>query len=198
MGFLQQFHLVIRYKKGIYNKVDDMLSRPIISASVILKNNSIMHESYVEQYALDVDFKYVYATLCQANQVEELGYHVHYKLLYHLGKLCFPHCERFNIRREAHYSLIAGHFGVGKTMDNLQRYFNWHKTNESVSRYLRGCSLCATSNPGNIKLGLYTPIPVPFHPWESISMEFVGRLPMSKKIMIICMLWLIVSTKCVF
>jgi hypothetical protein len=57
MGFLEQFHLVIRYTKGIYNKVVDMISRPIVSASVILKHNSTMHESYVEQYALDVDFK---------------------------------------------------------------------------------------------------------------------------------------------
>ena len=37
MGFLQQFHLVINYKKGIFNKVADVLSRPIVSASVILK-----------------------------------------------------------------------------------------------------------------------------------------------------------------
>jgi hypothetical protein len=88
MGFLQQFHLVIRYKKGIYKKVYDMLSRPIISASVILKHNSTMHESYVEQYDLYVDVKEVYATLCHSNQGEELDYHVHDKILYHLGKLC--------------------------------------------------------------------------------------------------------------
>jgi hypothetical protein len=87
MGFLQKFHLVIRYKKGIYNKVVD---RPIISASVILKHNPIMHESYVEQYALDADFKEVYATLCHYNHVEELDYHVHDNILYHLGKLCIP------------------------------------------------------------------------------------------------------------
>jgi hypothetical protein len=37
MGFLQQFHFVIRYKKGIFKKVTDMLSRPIVSALVILK-----------------------------------------------------------------------------------------------------------------------------------------------------------------
>jgi hypothetical protein len=180
MGFIQQFHLVIRYKKGIYNKVVDMLSRPIISASVILKHSPIMHESYVEQYALDTDFNEVYETLCHSNHVEELDYHVHDNILYHLGKLCIPQGERINIIREAHSSLIVGHFGVGKTMANLQRYRYWPKMNESVSRYVRGCSLCATSKPSNQKLGLYTPLPVPSRPWESISMDFVGGLPMSK------------------
>jgi hypothetical protein len=47
-----------------------------------------MHESYIKQYSLDADFKYVYATLCRTNQVEELYSYVHGKLLY-LGKLCF-------------------------------------------------------------------------------------------------------------
>jgi hypothetical protein len=70
MGFLQKFYLVIRYKKGIYNKVVDMISRPIVSASVILKLNSTMHERNVEQYALDIYFKEVYATLCHYNQVK--------------------------------------------------------------------------------------------------------------------------------
>jgi hypothetical protein len=67
-----------------------MLSRPIISASIILKHSPILHESYVEQYALDVDFKEAYATLCHSNHVEELDYHVHDNILYHLGKLCIP------------------------------------------------------------------------------------------------------------
>jgi hypothetical protein len=95
-----------------------------------------MHESYVEQYALDADFKEVYKTLCHSNHVEELDYHVHDNLLYHLGKLCIPQGERINIIREAHSSLIAGHFGVGKIVANLQRYCYWPKMNESVSRYV--------------------------------------------------------------
>jgi hypothetical protein len=107
MCFLQQFHLVISYKKGIYNKFVDLLSRPIVSASIILKHNSTMHESYVEHYSLDVDFKEVYATLCHSNQVEELDYHVQDNLLYHLGILCFPQGERVNIIRNIPLLLLA-------------------------------------------------------------------------------------------
>lgn len=63
MGFLQQFHLVIGYKKGIQNKVANMLSRPSINASIVLQHNSLSHESYVEQYARDEGFIDVYETL---------------------------------------------------------------------------------------------------------------------------------------
>jgi len=53
--------------------------------------------------------------------------------------------------------------------------------NEIVSKYVKGCSMCVASNPSNRKLGLYTPLPIPSRPWESISMDFVGGLPMSRK-----------------
>jgi hypothetical protein len=48
MGFLQQFHLVIKYKKGVHNKVADMLSRPVVNALLVMKNTSLAHDSYVE------------------------------------------------------------------------------------------------------------------------------------------------------
>ena len=52
---------------------------------------------------------------------------------------------------------------------------------DNVSCFIRGFSLCETSKPRNRKLGLYTPLPVPSHPWKSISMDFLGGLPMSRK-----------------
>ena len=96
-----------------------MLSRPIISASTLLKNDSIVHESYIEQYEHDVDFQYVYASLSEGNQVEGHDYHMHKNLMYHLGKMCIPQGERLRVIREAHSSLIAGDFGVRKTVVNL-------------------------------------------------------------------------------
>ena len=52
---------------------------------------------------------------------------------------------------------------------------------EIISKYIKGCVMCSTSKPSNRKLGLYTPLPVPSCPWESISMDFVGGFPMSRK-----------------
>jgi hypothetical protein len=91
MGFLQQFHLVIKYKKGTSNRVIYMISRPHIVASFILKNTSLSHDSYVEQYAIDEDFKEAYVKITHGAQVE--NYCLQGKLLYHLGKLCIPTSE---------------------------------------------------------------------------------------------------------
>ena len=41
--------------------------------------------------------------------------------------------------------------------------------------------MCAISKLSNRKLGLYTPLPVPSRPWESVSMGFVGGIPMSRR-----------------
>ena len=77
--------------------------------------------------------------------------------------------------------LGLGQFGVSKTVAQLQRYCYWPKMHETVSRYVRGCTMCAKSKPSNRKLGLYTPLPVPSHPSKSVSMDFVGGLPKSRK-----------------
>ncbi len=50
-----------------------------------------------------------------------------------------------------------------------------------VTRYVKGCVMCSVSKPSNRKLGLYTPFPIPSCPWESVSMDFVGGLPLSRK-----------------
>jgi hypothetical protein len=91
MGCLQHFHLVIKYKKGTSNKVVDMISRPPIAATIILKNDSLSHDSYVEQYVVDEYFKEGFEKLTHGAQVE--NHCLQGKLLYHLGKLCIPTSE---------------------------------------------------------------------------------------------------------
>ena len=57
IGFLQHFFLVIKYKKGILNKVVDTLSIPPIIASIVIQQIPLVHSSYVEQYTKDEHFK---------------------------------------------------------------------------------------------------------------------------------------------
>lgn len=83
--------------------------------------------------------------------------------------------------REAHASKVVGHFGVGKTMDNLQRYVYCPKMQEQLARFISGCMLYCTNKPSNSKQGLYHSLPIPTRPWESISLDFVRGLPTTRK-----------------
>jgi len=156
-----------------------MFSHTPISASIVSQNVSLLLESYVEQYANNNDFKEIYAKLTRGSQME--NYYLQGKLLYHLGKLCIHIDERLHVIREAHTSLVSGHFGVDKNLCHLQSFCFWPHMKNIVTRFVKGCVLCSISNPSNRKLGLYTPLPILSRPWETVSMDFVGGFPMSRK-----------------
>ena len=64
MGVLQQFHIVVKYKKGNTNKLVDMLSRPPTSKITTLGNLMHMepftHDAYREACIKYEDFKEVF------------------------------------------------------------------------------------------------------------------------------------------
>ena len=126
----------------------------------------MVHESFQEQYASNENFKDIYVALIQGKHVEEKDYYVQDNLLYHLGKLCIPKDEQAHVIQEAHTSLIAGHFGVSKTLAQLQKYCYWPRMQETVTKYIKGCVMYATNKPSDKKLGLYTPLLVLSHTWK--------------------------------
>jgi hypothetical protein len=83
--------------------------------------------------------------------------------------------------REAHTSKVAGNFGVGKTIANLQRYVYWTRMKKYVAKYIRGCILFCTNKPNNRKQCLYHSLHVPNRPWEIIYMDFVGGLQPTRR-----------------
>ena len=48
-----------------------------------------------------------------------------------------------------------------------------------VEHFIRAYALCNQHKLANRKFGLYHPLPLPFCPWESISMDFLSGLPMT-------------------
>jgi hypothetical protein len=67
VGFLQQFHLIIKYKKGNTNKLEDMISRKptsnIAYLGILMDTESFTHDAYIWEYIEDEDFKEVFQHL---------------------------------------------------------------------------------------------------------------------------------------
>jgi hypothetical protein len=108
------------------------------------------------------------------------NFHLQDGLLCRLGHICVPSSERAKMIWESHYSRVAGHFSIEKTVVMLQKHFYWPKLRQEVSKYIRSCTACAIAKPTTKKQGLYTPLPTPDRPWESISMDYMSGLPSTK------------------
>jgi hypothetical protein len=120
------------------------------------------------------------------------NFHLQDGLLCHLGHICVPSSERAKLIWEAHYSRVAGHFDIEKTVAMLQKHFYWPKLRQEVNKYIRSCTACAIAKPTTKKQGLYTPLPTPDRPWESISMDYMSAShPPSGEMTVF--LWLLIS-----
>jgi hypothetical protein len=173
--YLQQFHLKIKYKIGSTNRVDDCLNRPPVAAlTTVLHSYGHEASEWPQLYQQDPDFTTTYQLLGIGTNVT--NFHIQDRLLCHLGHLCVPTSDHAKMIYQAHYSWMVGHFGVEKIVVILQNHFYWTKIRQDVSKHIRSCTVCAISKPTVKKKGLYTPLPTPERPWESILMDYMSIL----------------------
>jgi hypothetical protein len=87
-----------------------------------------------------------------------------------------------HILYECHDSRSAGHFGVAKTINLISRQFVWPKMNAEIREYVSTCLACQ-SNKSNTQLpiGLLHPLPIPPHPWHTVTMDLITQLPRTKQ-----------------
>jgi hypothetical protein len=76
---------------------------------------------------------------------------------------------------------MAGHFAVEKTVVVLQKHFYWQKLQHDINKYIRSYTACVIAKIAIKKKGLYTPLPTPERPWESILMDYMSGLPSTKQ-----------------
>ena len=69
------------------------------------------------------------------------------------------------------------HFGRDKTFATLSKNYFWPKMFRDVSHFTTRCSTCRKAKSKAQSHGLYMPLPIPYQPWEEISMDFVLGLP---------------------
>lgn len=125
-SYLQKFHLNIKYKKGGTNHVVDCLIRtPMETLTIML--DSCCHEisAWFQLYNYAYEFTSTYRALYASTLVTK--FHHQDRLLCYLSHIYVPSNERAKLIWEAHYSQVAGHFGMEKEVALLQRYFYWSK-----------------------------------------------------------------------
>jgi hypothetical protein len=87
-----------------------------------------------------------------------------------------------NLREECiricHDSPYGGHFGRAKTYHLVRRSFWWSDMRKDVGRYIRNCRKCQQiKQPNTLPQGELSPKPAPEERWESISLDFIVKLP---------------------
>ena len=85
---------------------------------------------------------------------------------------------KYKILQEAHDSPLAGHLGIFKTYRQLRQRFFWKRLKEDVQKYVNECMVCQQNKSElTCPAGLLQSFPISEQKWDSISMDFITRLP---------------------
>lgn len=87
--------------------------------------------------------------------------------------------RQLDIIENRHCNLQAGHYGLAKTLELIQRDFYWPKMSQMVKKFIDSCSCIRSKSSKHSPYGLLNPLPIPDCPWKSISTDFIVELPLS-------------------
>jgi RNase H-like domain found in reverse transcriptase/Reverse transcriptase (RNA-dependent DNA polymerase)/Integrase zinc binding domain/Chromo (CHRromatin Organisation MOdifier) domain/Retroviral aspartyl protease len=85
---------------------------------------------------------------------------------------------RRRIMEQHHDSVIGGHAGRWKTLELLMRSYWWPNMSRYVGQYCKTCDLCLrTKTQKQRPYGELLALPIPEHPWDVTSVDFIVELP---------------------
>jgi hypothetical protein len=170
---IMRFMPDIKYVRGSDNVVADALSRRIDLAA--------MHVSSVSSSSLVQDIASSCAADPSFNKLLNDGILVLENSIprsVKSGKIYVPENLRERVMRECHSTPSAGHLGSNKMYELLSRDFWWPRMNSSVREFCKSCDTCQRNKgPGAAPYGLLQPLPIPYFPGQSVSLDLVTDLP---------------------
>src|SRR5215471_7608257 len=87
---------------------------------------------------------------------------------------------RLQVLKNKHDHVLSGHFGQNKTLKLVRRDYTWPEIRTFVKDYCKSCTNCVRSKaPRHKPYGFLKQLPIPERPWNSISMDFIEKLPKS-------------------
>ncbi len=202
--FLSEFNFKIVYRSGSNNGKPDALSRrpdyalnnddsssSDVPFTVLRPENfcavttlvSSINDQILQEYKNDEFYTDTYNMLNSGNldiPSKFKDFTISNSFLLFKGKIYVPPNCRPSILNICHDSPSAGHFGIKKTINLINRDFWWPSLLLDVKNYVRSCDTCSRSKDNRHKpYGFLNPLDIPNKPWTSISMDFITDLPSS-------------------
>jgi hypothetical protein len=88
---------------------------------------------------------------------------------------------RQRVLEKAHDLPYSRQFGKHKVLHQINQNFWWPGWRKDVESYVFGCLVCQHNKAQTVKkAGLLQPLSIPSFKWESVSMDFITQLPVTK------------------
>lgn len=101
-------------------------------------------------------------------------------LVFYDGRLFIPRSMRADILHSRHDSPLAGHRGRQATLHNVLCDYSWPGITTYVRKYVHACDVCGRIKmPRHKPFGLLRPLDIPNRPWQSMTMDYIVKLPLS-------------------
>jgi hypothetical protein len=102
--------------------------------------------------------------------------------VYYKGRLYVPNDRKLrqDVVKSCHDAILAGHPGKNGTVELVSHYYWWPRMAGFISAYVEGCDRCQRYRKDLHPKALIQPQEVPEGPWQTIGIDLIGPLPVSR------------------
>ena len=195
--FLSEFDLKIIYRKGSENGRADALSRredyqqdsKIPELHAIFQQNE---DGSLQQTARQIGATYQIREndkwikeLRKAQKHETLigkDFRKNGRFTEYRQKIYVPKVLRRALVQRIHEAPAHGHQGIARTYHRIRQNYDWPGLRGDIQAVISECNTCAKAKAARHKpYGELQPLPVPQKAWDSIALDFIVKLPLSKE-----------------